>query len=413
MIRPFRSLIQLYAQAYGGLPRAAWLLAFINLVNRCGAMVLPFMALYLTQSLHYTIAQAGNIMSIFGLGSIAGAYLGGRLADSIGQYKVQLWSLLLSSMLYFVLMRLQAFEQVAACVFVLSLVAEAFRPANTAAVAYYNSPDDLARAYALNRLASNLGYSIGPALGGLLAAYNFSLIFVADGLTSLMAAALFVFIFGKKAKQTHAETQAQAAAAEGQVLRSPYRDANYLVFIGLALVYAVCFFQLFSTLPLYYKQAYQLSERSIGLLLALNGLLVATVEMVLIYKIGERVDRLRMIGAGTLLVGVSYVVLNVGTFAALPVLGIVLITFGEILSMPFMNVYAVERATPQTRGQYLALHVMVYSAAHVLAPAIGTRVASAYGFQVLWYAVGAAALIAFAGFAALRRWRLAVPSASA
>ncbi|MCU0450440.1 MAG: MFS transporter [Bernardetiaceae bacterium] len=395
------ALFQLYRQAYGGLPRAAWLLAGVMLVNRCGTMVVPFLALYLTKARGFGMEQAGDMLSFFGLGAILGSYLGGQLTDRFGYFKVQFWSLLLGGGLFFVLMLAQTYAQVAVCVLVLSTVGEAFRPANSASVAHYNPPQNLPRAYALNRLASNLGFSVGPALGGFLASHSYDWLFVADGLTSIAAAGLIWWFFrpeggGNRAHQTAASAPTQAPAPG----RSPYTDGYYLAFMGLVLMFATGFFQLFSTLPLYYKEVYRLSEDQIGWLMTLNGVVVVLVEMVVVYRFGQRPGLLRLISWGTLLSGLAYAMLNWLFHWSWLVLGMVVLSLGEIFAMPFMASVAVSRATQANRGRYMALYNMAYSAAHVLAPALGTRIAAAWGFPTLWYGVGAAGLLTWLGF----RW---------
>lgn len=90
--------LHLYRRAYKGLSPSVWLLAGVMLINRCGTMVLPFMTLYLTQHLHYSVQDAGIVMAIYGLGAFVGTFLGGRLTDRFGFYYVQLFSLLFGGM---------------------------------------------------------------------------------------------------------------------------------------------------------------------------------------------------------------------------------------------------------------------------------------------------------------------------
>jgi predicted MFS family arabinose efflux permease len=166
----------------------------------------------------------------------------------------------------------------------------------------------------------------------------------------------------------------------------------------LVLANAICFFQLFSTLPLYYRTVYGLSEEKIGWLMALNGLLVALLEMPVVYKIGDQPRKMRFIAVGTLLVGLGYAVLNAWAHWSVLVLGVVVLTLGEIFTMPFMNVFAVGRSQPQNRGQYLAVYSMAYSAAHTLAPLVGTLVVAQAGFATLWWLIGGVSVVCFWGF---------------
>lgn len=168
--------VQLYRNAYSGIPKPVWWLALVMLVNRSGTMVIPFLTVYLTGR-GYSLNQAGFIMALFGCGAFVGGYLGGRLTDRFGFFYIQVFSLLCNGLLFIFLGALKQLWAIGACIFVLSSLGEAFRPANAAALVAYSSESNRTRCYALNRLAINLGWSIGPAVGGLLASKDYRLLF--------------------------------------------------------------------------------------------------------------------------------------------------------------------------------------------------------------------------------------------
>jgi predicted MFS family arabinose efflux permease len=405
-----RNILNLYRSAYGGLPKAAWLLALVMLINRSGAMVIPFMTVYLTTQLGFSLKETGWLMAFFGLGAITGSVAGGKLGDSIGHYKVQVWSLLISGLLYLVLMKMRTFMEFGICVYLVSTVAETFRPANAASVAYYNEPSNLTRAYSLNRLASNLGYAMGPALGGLLASVDFSLIFMADGVSSVMACGVIVYFFRPNGGMPMYTPVRATGVSDKVVVRSPYRDGWFLIFVFLTLLNTINFFQIFSTLPLYLKKIYLMPEQEIGLFMGLNGTLIVLLEMIIIYKIGERANKMRLIGYGVLLIGLGWLCLNTGSHYLLVPLSIAILSIGEIFTMPFMNVVTVSRSVPANRGSYLALYQVAYSAAHVLAPVIGTNIANAWNFTTLWYVIGGASILICISFWKLARYYVTTSS---
>src|SRR5690606_1836438 len=162
-------LIRLYIDSYRGLSRPAWMLALVMLVNRTGAMVLPFLGIYMTQALGFNIREVGIVLACFGLGAVTGSWLGGWLTDRFGNFWVQTLSLLVSVPLFLVVPLFTSVESLAVIIYILSVVTESFRPANSVSVARYARPENITRAFSLNRMAINLGFSIGPALGGFLA----------------------------------------------------------------------------------------------------------------------------------------------------------------------------------------------------------------------------------------------------
>lgn len=395
-----QSVINLYRNAYGGLSPASWMLALVMFINRSGSMVMPFLSVYLTQSLGFSIEQAGVILTIFGVGAMTGALLGGWLSDKIGPFRVQCLSLGLGGLFFLLMAEVTSFPLLAAGIFVLSVTVECLRPANTASVAVYARPENVTRSFSLNRMAINLGFSIGPALGGLLASVSYKLLFIADGLTCMAAGVFFYFYFRGKRGNPEPRPADQRPAATS---RSPYRDLRFLAFLLFTTGYAVIFFQLFTTLPLYYREVYQLPELQIGLLLGFNGLLVFLFEMIIIHLIGSRAVFWQLVVGGTLLCGASFVLLNLATGMAVVVTAIVLLTFSEIFAMPFMVTFTVNRAGEKKRGAYIGLYTLAFSAAFILAPFLGTRIIADHGFTTLWWAAGLLSLPTAIGFFASMR----------
>ncbi len=168
--------ISLYKNAYGGLSKSTWWLALVMLINRSGTMVVPFMTMYLTQHMGVSISKAGLAMSIFGVGAIVGALIGGRLTDKVGYYYIQIITLTGGGIMFIILGQMHSYPAICVTTFFLAFVNEAFRPANSVAVAHYSIEENRTRSYSLNRLAINLGWALGGALGGIIATYNYSLL---------------------------------------------------------------------------------------------------------------------------------------------------------------------------------------------------------------------------------------------
>jgi predicted MFS family arabinose efflux permease len=369
---------QLYKNAYSGIPRPVWWLALVMFVNRSGTMVIPFLTVYLTTK-GYTLTQAGYVMAAFGTGSVLGGYLGGRLTDSFGPYYIQYFSLLLNGVMFIVLGQMHTLLQYAICIFILSSVGEAFRPANATAIAGFSNDGNRIRCYALNRLAINLGWSIGPAVGGVLASINYSYLFWTDGLTCIVASfVLLSFLTPEIKKTVHHKKESVTKIV------SPYRDATFMKGMFYLLLIALAFFQLFSVIPAYYKTELRLNEATIGWILAMNGLLIAAVEMVLVYKLEGRRNSLLYIMTGALLIAFSFLFLGWGRTATVAVVSMIIVTFGEMFLFPFLNNFWVKRSSETNRGQYAAVYTMAWAGASVLAPTFATQIAARAGFSVLW-----------------------------
>lgn len=394
--------ISAYIDAYKGLSPAAWWLSAVMLINRMGTMVLPFMTLYMTEEQGVSIAKAGMVMTVFGLGAVCGGFFGGKLTDKVGFYYVQLFTLFFGGILFIVLGHMQNYNSICIVTFLLSTVNEAFRPANAAAIANYSKSNNRTRTLALNRLAINLGWAVGGAVGGFVAARSYHLLFWIDGLTNIGAALLlWLLLAPSKNKNKVQDNNEDDIIPQSQ---SAYKDRPYLIFVLLNTFFACCFFQIFTTIPVYFKQDLLLSEYKIGLVMAINGLIIAIVEMFIIHKLEGKRNALSYVILGTVLVGAGFIILNILPQSfLLAIIFIVFITFGEIINMPFSGTFWMNRSSKKTMGQYAALFTISWAVAQIIGPALGTQIAANWGFDILWWIVGFGCLATVLGYGWVKR----------
>ena len=387
----------LYRQAYTGLTRKIWLLSTVMLINRSGTMVLAFMTLY-CKNLGFSIKQGGIVVAIYGLGSITGAFLGGKISDRFGFYYTQFFALLFGGIMFIVLGQMETYASICICTFILSMVNESFRPANASAIAHYSTPKNRTQSFSLVRLAINLGWGIGSALGGFLASINYHLLFWVDGITNISAAILLIVILPKVTLSQQHVSPVENKASVTQ--HSPYRDRKFLSFLFLTLLFATCFFQLFTTVPIYFKEGLHLNEFWIGVIMASNGILIALFEMVIVYKLEGKRPYLILMFYGTLCMACSFLILNIpipnGFIVAF--ISTFVLTVAEMISMPFMNSYYISRSSERSRGQYAGLYTIAWSAAQVIGSSTGSMLADSLGFTALWFIISAVCLVTAAGY---------------
>jgi predicted MFS family arabinose efflux permease len=401
--------LRLYRRAYTGLSPSVWLLAGVMLINRIGTMVLPYLTLYMTERLHYSVTQAGIVMAVFGSGAFIGTFLGGRLTDRFGFYYIQLLSLLFGGLALIGLQFVTNFYALCVSVFLFTLLGDSFRPANQAALTYYATPETRTRSFSLNRLAINLGWTIGASLGGFLAQLDFRLLFWADGLTCLLAALVLLLRLPVPPQQVYSIDRPDNAQ---QPQLSPYRDRTYLFFATLATLYFMGFMQFFSIVTLYFQDVLHLTKTHIGALMSLNGLIIVLIEVALVYSLEQRIrNRLSLAAIGSLLLGVAYLLMTQTQLAGVALWTVLVITASEMLAMPFMLAFAANRGSAQNRGQYLALYSMGSAVAQTLTPALGTQVVAHFGFTANWLLLAGLSGLAAAGFWWLGRRETAGQSA--
>jgi predicted MFS family arabinose efflux permease len=384
---------QYYINSFRGLSKEVWMLALVILINRTSAMVVPFLGVYMTQALGFSLKETGLVLSCFGIGAVVGSYLGGRLTDKIGFYKTQLYSFFLTVPVFLILPELKTVFSLAIGVFMLSAIADIFRPANSVALSYYTKPENITKAFSLNRMAVNLGFSVGPAMGGFLAGISYDWLFYGNALGTLLATFLFVYYFKNRVPEVKKVEKSKEISVE-----SPYRNWKMVGFSVLCALYAICFFQLLSTLPLFYKEGHHLSEFQIGIILGYSGLFIVLFEMVIVQIAGKLFSIANIIIIGSLLCGFSFVVLNLSFTVWMLYLGISILCISEILAMPYMSTVFVQNSSVANRGAYMGMYSLAFSVSHIFSPYMGTYTIEHWGFETLWWITGLVSLVTAAGF---------------
>jgi predicted MFS family arabinose efflux permease len=371
-----------------------WWLALITFINRAGTMVFPFLSLYLSDQLEFSLSKVGWIMSAFGLGSFVGSWVGGKMTDRIGFYQTMFWSLFLTGLLFIGLQYVTSFWGFTIAIFIAMVIADAFRPAIMVSLKVYSKPENQTRSITLIRLAINLGFSFGPFIGGILITFlSYNGLFWVDGITCLLAVLMMRLVLKEK-KVSKEEKKENKIALNGT--RTAYQDKPFLIFLGIMFLMAFAFFQLFSTIPLYYKEVHHLSELTIGLLMSLNAALIFVAEMPLVHVLERRaVSHTRLILLSLILIAMSFYVFNVSNWFGILIISMMIISVAEMFGFPFSNVFALNRSPEGREGQYMGLYTMTFSLAFIFSPKVGMEVIKIFNYEINWYLMGTLSMLAF------------------
>ena len=386
-----KTAFQRYINNFRGFSREIWILTFITFINRAGTMVLPFLSKYLKEDLHFSYSQVGWIMVCFGAGSILGSWLGGKLSDKIGFYKIMIFSLLVSGLMLFVIQFITSFVGLCISMFLIMTVADMYRPAMFVSIGAYAKPENRTRALTLVRLAINLGFAAGPALGGLIImGIGYKGLFWIDGGTCIIAILIFWIKVKEKKKSPFIDKE-----HPGDVLtHSVFKDKPFWVFLFTCLVSGVLFFQVFTTIPLYHKEQFNLTEFQTGLLLTMNGLMIFFLEMPIVsYVERNNISKVKVVTVGCFLMAISMFLLLINTFSGILIIMMVFMTIGEMFAFPFSNAVALSRAPKGHEGRYMAIYTMSFSLAHILSAKIGMEIIEYYGYQTNWFVMGILGLL--------------------
>lgn len=370
-------------QVAGGLPRTFWVLWTGMLVNRIGCFVVPFLAVYLTQERGLSPKAAGAVVALYGAGAAVASALGGYCADHFGRRITMIGALGLGGLGMIGLGFAHDLRVIAPACFVVAVLGESYRPAMQAALADLVPPKDRVRAFGLLYWVINLGVSFGLAAAGLLATRSFLLLFVGDGLTSI--------VFGLLVWRLVPETRPHHGAAHAGPPRpgfvrgflAPYRDPPFAAFWLLSFLVLLIFMQHIAALPVAMIER-GVSRASLGVVLAVNGILIVLVQPFLAPRLA-RLNHSRVLAAGAAMVGLGFG-LNALAQGAWPfAIAVGVWTVGEIFTLPIANAVVADVAPSHIRGRYQGAYGLTFGLAAFSAPLIGTAVLERFGDAALWW----------------------------
>lgn len=361
------------------MPRLVWVLCAGTLVNRFGSFVFVFLTFYLTGQ-GFSPSQAGLAVGMYGVGAVGASLAGGWLADHVGRRNSIVLSMLLSAVTMMLFSQATGYSVLVALSVLAGLCSEMYRPAASALIADVTTPAQRVTAYALYRLAINLGFAIGPAVGGFVAHRSFFYLFAGDALTSIIYAAIAVAMLPNRVVEHHVDSNRRSA------FRVIMHDTRYLFFLGATLMASMVFMQHVSGYPLQLK-AYGYSSATFGLLLSLNGALICLTELPLT-TVTRRHSSRTVMSVGFLVFGSGFVM--TGYVSTLPLLATaaILWTIGEMLYFPMSAAHVANASPADMRGRYQGAWGIAWGTGAVLGPVLGTHLFE-WNPRALWWLCGA------------------------
>ncbi len=366
------------------LPHNMWIIFFTTLINRAGTMVLPFLTLYMTSKEGLSAGDAGLVIAVYGAGALITAPLSGKLSDKIGPLMLMKLSLITTGLFLFAYSLVYRYYLILILTFLLAIINESFRPANLSIISQVVTQKQRRSAFALNRLAINLGMSIGPVIGGVLTLINFSLIFYIDGLTSIFAGIFLIFAKWQPVK-TETESDHDNKIIDEIVHSHVLKDKRYIIFLLSILPIPLIYFQHLGAFPLFLVHDLGFATSVYGVVFAINTIMIIFIEVPLNNLMSDWNEK-KSLALGALLIGIGFGAMAVATNLTLIIITTVIWTFGEMIFFPVSASHVSGLAPEKKRGEYMGYFQMMFSVAFLIGPWLGTLVFEYYGAVVLWTA---------------------------
>lgn len=374
------------------LPLPVRLLVTGTLINKAGTFIVPYLTLVLLREFHLTETEAARLLFSYGIGSIVSILTGGALTDRLGRRRTLMVSLFGSGLLAVALGFAPSTSVFVPLLVAFGFVADLYRPAASAIVSDLLDSNQRATGYAALRLAVNLGFFVGMALGGLIVDWHWRLLFIGDGVTTLAYGAL-VLLRIPETRPEPEDRPAQSAAGTRDPERgdSPWRDGVFLAICSSSVLFSMVFFSDLTVLPLTVTVGAGYPAVVYGLLVGLNGLLIALFEISVVVSLRAR-RRLRVAALGSALCGFGYGITGLLLHWSWFLFAILLSTGGEILTSPQQMAFVADWAPPRARGRYLAVYQATWSLSLALNPILLLPLHAKLGEVLFWMATGSLVL---------------------
>ncbi|MEU7648769.1 MDR family MFS transporter [Streptomyces huasconensis] len=395
---PFAAMRRAVTESVSGLPRAFWWLWISTLVNRLGAFVATFMALYLTLDRGYSASYAGLVAALHGLGGVMSSLGAGVMTDRLGRRPTLLIAQASTALSVAVLGFMEHPVAIAGVALLVGMASNASRPAVQAMMADIVRPEDRVRAFSLNYWAINLGFAVSSAGAGFIASYSYRAGFLIEAaMTMVCAIVVFMKLPESRPVRTAREKAAEPVVGLGTVLR----DGRFMGVVGLSFVVALIFQQGSVGLPVAMGEA-GFTPADYGLAIAVNGVLIVALQIPVTRFIEHR-DPRRLLVISSVVAGYGFGLTafagSVGVFA----LTVCVWTLAEIVNAPTQTGLVVALSPTHGRGRYQGMYTMSWSVAALVAPLMSGFMIDRFGAAWLWAACAVLGMGAALGYWGLMR----------
>jgi MFS family permease len=399
MLKQLEKVKSIYAEY----PRTFWTLIVITFIDRVGgAMLFPFFALYLTKKFDIGMTQVGILFAAFSVSSFVGSMLGGALTDRMGRKGIIIFGLVASAFSTLAMGFVSAFEYFFVVAIFVGILADTAGPARQAMLVDILPERQRAQGFGIFRVAFNLSVVIGPAIGGLLAARSYLLLFITDAVISLITAALVLRFIPETRPEASSDEPQESMAGSFVGYFRVLRDGAFMLFLGASLLSALVYMNLNTTLGVFLRDLHAIPEAGYGWLLSLNASMVVLFQFPITRRI-ENLKPLLMMAIGTLLYAIGFTLYGFVSVYPLFMLAMVIITIGEMIVAPVGQALIAKFSPEDMRGRYMAVFGFSWAIPFAIGPYLAGLILDNYDPRWLWYAAGMVGLLSVAGFYGLHR----------
>jgi len=387
-----------FKRSYKEYPGTFKVLVLATFIDRMGYFLMfPFFSLYMTAHFNVGMIEVGILFSIFSAGNIIGGIIGGALADKYGRRAMILIGLIasgVSSIFMGIVDDLNIFYILAAF---MGLIGNFGDPARQAMVADLLPPEKQAEGFGILRVAVNHSATVGPILGGFIAAQSYLFLFIADAVSSLITGIIVFFVI-PETKPEKKEGEVEETVMKSVIgYKEVLKDWRYMLFLSVSAITVIVYMQMNATLSVFLRDVHGFPTQYFGFLLSMNALMVVVFQLWITKKL-SKYSPMKMMSLGTLFYMVGFSMYGFVSEPYLFFIAMAIITIGEMIEMPIGQTAAAFFAPEDKRARYMAMFGFHWAIPNLFAILLAGLVMEHIGPNWVWYFAGILSLFAAIGF---------------
>ena len=392
---------------YQEYPRTFWLIILGMFIDQLGSwLIFPFFGLYITSKYQVGMTEVGLLFSIFAVTGVLGSLIGGALTDKFGRKIIIIFGLVISAASSLLFAFAPSLNFIYFAGVIVGLFGNMAGPAHQAMIADVLPEDKRADGYGIVRVAVNLAVAIGPAIGGLLAARSYTLLFMIDVITSSITAVIIFLLVPETKPEIMPDTSGHIEPEETFLetltgYLKVTKDRLYMFFVFGSLLMVLAYMQLNSTLPVFLRNEHGVPDQGFGILLSINASMVVLLQFWITRRI-KRFQPMKIMAWGMVIYAIGFSIYGFVSSFWLFIAAIVIITIGEMLVTPTGQAVVAKLSPEHMRGRYMAVFEFSWTIPTAIGPLAAGLVMDNYNPNWVWYACGIIMLLSASIFAGLQ-----------
>ena len=391
-------VIQRIRRIFGEYPRNFWIvIATLFIDNVGGALIFPFLGLFITAKFQVGMTEIGQLFTIFAITGVFGSMIGGAMTDKFGRKVVIIFGLVTSALSALILGFTEDMKIVYFAGGIIGLFGNVGRPAQQAMIADLLPEEKRTDGFGILRIAMNLAVTIGPAIGGVLATYSYTWLFLLDAVASSVTATIVFFIIPETKPEASPDKPSESILETLGGYSEVGRDIVFMTFMFASILMTLAYIQMITTLPVFLRVVHGIPDQGYGYLLSLNAGMVVLFQFWITRRI-RRLPPMMVMVLGNLLYAIGFSMYGFVSTYILFIMSMVIITIGEMLAAPVGQALVANFAPEDMRGRYMAMFGFAGSIPFALGPLAAGLIMDYYNPHWIWYGSGILSMMAIAAY---------------